>query len=175
VRNQSGPIRRSFGPNEPAVAFLGILVSYSAKRQEESMEKTSPAVAAHQKSIAYAMAGKKEEWLALFAEDAVVHDPVGPSGHDPEGNGFHGVAELSRFWDIMIAPQDIIAIPHKRINSGPNTAAVFMSMTNKINGIKVYIEMIAVYVVNDAGKLTSLHAYWDQNAVAAQMGGSPEV
>jgi steroid delta-isomerase len=141
---------------------------------EGTMENTTPAITAHQKSIAYAMAGEKAKWLALFDEKAVVHDPVGPSPHDPEGKGFRGIAELERFWDIMIAPQDIIAIPHKRIASGPNTAAVTLSMANKLNGVKLYIEMVAVYVVNDAGKLTSLNAYWDLNALAAQMGVSTE-
>ena len=29
--------------------------------------------------------GRKDEWLALFAPDAVVEDPVGPSMLDPEG------------------------------------------------------------------------------------------
>jgi len=32
----------------------------------------------------------KDEWLALFAEDAVVEDPVGPSHFSPDGTGHHG-------------------------------------------------------------------------------------
>ena len=133
------------------------------------MEDTNLAIIAHRQSIAYAMAGEKAKWLALFDENAVVHDPVGPSPHDPEGKGFRGKAELERFWDMMIAPQDIIAIPHKKIGSGPNTAAVVMTMANNLNGAKLYIEMVAVYVVNNVGKLRSLHVYWDCNQLAEQM------
>jgi hypothetical protein len=69
----------------------------------------------------------------------------------------------------MIAPLDMIAIPHKRIRTGPNTVAVIMTAANKVNGIKTYVEMVAVYTVNDAGKLISLNVYWDVDEVAAQM------
>jgi len=134
------------------------------------MTTDTPAIMAHKKSIAYAMAGEKVKWLALFDENAVVRDPVGPSPHDPEGKGFQGISELGRFWDMMIAPQNMIAIPHTRIACGPNTAAVTMSMANFLNGAKFYIELVAIYDVNDAGRLTSLNVYWDCNALAAQMG-----
>ena len=33
---------------------------------------------------------KRDEWLALFADDAVVEDPVGPSLFDPTGKGHRG-------------------------------------------------------------------------------------
>lgn len=133
------------------------------------MTTDTPAIAAHKKSIAYAMAGDRDKWLALFDTDACIHDPVGPSPHDPEGKGFHGLERIGQFWDMMIAPLDMIAIPHKRIACGSNTVAVIMSAASQVNGMKSYIEMVAVYTVNDAGKLTSLNVYWDVNAVAAQM------
>jgi ketosteroid isomerase-like protein len=137
-----------------------------------AMTKDTPAIAAHKKSIAFAMARDKESWLALFDPDAIVHDPVGKSPHDPEGQGFHGLERIGQFWDIMIAPLDMIAIPHKRIASGPNTVAVIMSAANNLNGLKAYVEMVAVYTVNEAGKLISLSVYWDVDALAAQMGAA---
>jgi ketosteroid isomerase-like protein len=133
------------------------------------MTTDTPAIAAHKKSIAFAMARDKESWLALFDPDAIVRDPVGKSPHDPEGQGFHGLERIAAFWDMMIAPLDMIAIPHKRIRTGPNTVAVIMTAANKVNGIKTYVEMVAVYTVNDAGKLISLNVYWDVDEVAAQM------
>lgn len=30
-------------------------------------------------------AGDRDTWLALFADDAVVEDPIGPSAFDPDG------------------------------------------------------------------------------------------
>jgi ketosteroid isomerase-like protein len=133
------------------------------------MTTDTPAIAAHKKSIAFAMARDKESWLALFDPDAIVRDPVGKSPHDPEGQGFRGLERIAAFWDMMIAPLDMIAIPHKRIRTGPNIVAVIMTAANKVNGIKTFVEMVAVYTVNDAGKLISLNVYWDVDEVAAQM------
>ena len=47
---------------------------------------------------------QKDEWLTLWAEDAVIEDPVGPSFFDPEGKGHHGLNGVSAFWDLAIAP-----------------------------------------------------------------------
>lgn len=47
--------------------------------------------------------GVKEDWVALFAPDGVVEDPVGPSMFDPEGKGHHGHEGIGGFWDIAIA------------------------------------------------------------------------
>ena len=47
---------------------------------------------------------QKDEWLTLWAEDAVIEDPVGPSFFDPDGNGHHGLDAISAFWDLAIAP-----------------------------------------------------------------------
>jgi len=49
--------------------------------------------------MAAVAAGHKDEWLALFAPDAVVEDPVGPSLLDAEGKGHHGHDGIARFWD----------------------------------------------------------------------------
>jgi hypothetical protein len=43
-------------------------------------------------------------WLALFAADAVVQDPVGQSPLDPVGEGHRGHDAIGRFWDTVIAP-----------------------------------------------------------------------
>jgi len=48
--------------------------------------------------------GAKDEWIALFAPDAVIEDPVGRSMFDPEGNGHHGHEGIGAFWDMAIAP-----------------------------------------------------------------------
>lgn len=44
---------------------------------------------------------ERERWLGLFADDAVVEDPVG-SPPAPKASG-----ALGRFWDTFIAPHDI--------------------------------------------------------------------
>jgi steroid Delta-isomerase len=132
-------------------------------------EKDTRAIRAHKASIANAMAGNKEAWLALFAEDAVVHDPVGKSPHDPEGTGFRGSARIAEFWDMMIGPGDLTIIPHKRYACGEDVVAVAMTAANNIGGMKTYIEMIATYEVNEAGRVTSLKVYWDVDALTEQL------
>ena len=37
----------------------------------------------------------RDGWLSLFAEDAVVEDPIGPSMLDPEGLGHRGKEAIS--------------------------------------------------------------------------------
>ncbi len=133
------------------------------------MTKENLAIAAHKNSIAYVSAGDKEKWVALFAPDAVVHDPVGPSEHDPEGKGSRGPAEIALFWDRMIGPGNLTIIPHKRIPCGDKIAAVIMTAANNVGGIKTYIEMVGVYEVDDSGKLTSLDVYWDVDALDEQL------
>ena len=49
-----------------------------------------PARAASQASMAAVTAGDRAAWLALFAADAVVEDPIGPSMFDPDGAGHRG-------------------------------------------------------------------------------------
>ncbi len=134
-------------------------------------DPTPPAVAAHLASIRCAQNGLKDEWLSLFADNATVHDPVGPSSHDPEGQGFHGRAELVRFWDTMIAGGDLVIVSHRQISSGPMDCACVVTATNRSADLRSYVEMIVTYRVNASGKITQLNAYWDQDALIAQLQG----
>ena len=63
-----------------------------------------PARRASQASYAAVVAKDKQRWLSLFADDAVLEDPVGPSFFDPEGSGHHGKEAIAAFWDAAIAP-----------------------------------------------------------------------
>ncbi len=133
------------------------------------MNDDTLAIRAHRQSIANAQAGNREKWLSLFADDAVVHDPVGPSEHDPKGEGFHGKERIGAFWDLMIGPGELTIVSHRRIPCGEHVVACDITATNTIGGFKTAIEMIAIYEVNDAGKVKSLKAYWDVDKVAQQV------
>jgi hypothetical protein len=39
------------------------------------------------------------------------------------------------------------------------------------NGMIIKTDLVAVYKVNEEGKLLSIKAYWDYDKVAASMGG----
>jgi len=135
------------------------------------MERDNAALEAHRQSIANTMAGNREAWVDLFADDAVVRDPVGKSPHDPAGEGFVGKARIGEFWDMMIAPGDLIIAPHKRISCGDDIVAVYMTAANFIAGFKTSIEMIATYRVNGEGKIQSLDVYWDVEGLQQDTAG----
>lgn len=127
---------------------------------------------AHLVSIACAQNGQREQWLSLFADDAVLHDPVGPSPHDPTGEGFAGKERVEEFWDLMIGPSTMVITSHKQIAAGPVDCACIATATNHLGeDLSIDIEMIVTYRVNGEGLITSLHASWDLNAVAEQLGG----
>ncbi|HEX5189825.1 MAG TPA: nuclear transport factor 2 family protein, partial [Streptosporangiaceae bacterium] len=56
----------------------------------------------------------KQAWLSLFAPDAVVADPIGPSPLDPDGNGHRGLAAIAAFYDTVIAPNQQISFEIER-------------------------------------------------------------
>ena len=59
-------------------------------------------------SIAAIEAGDRNSWLALFADDAIVEDPIGPSMFDPEGTGHRGAVAIAAFYDNVIAANESI-------------------------------------------------------------------
>ena len=135
-----------------------------------SNESIHPAVQANMNSIKYAMAGDKEAWLALYTDDAVVADPVGVSPFDPVGEGHRGKAAIEALWDAVIGPSNVTITPHKRYPSGSNTCAVPQTAVNDLgNGINTTVDMVAVYEVNDEGKITSMKAYWSWDEMTAQL------
>ena len=72
-----------------------------------------PAHAAGRRSREAVIARDKEAWLAVFAEDAIVEDPIGPSAFDPEGKGHRGRDAISAFWDNVIAPTDSLEFNYR--------------------------------------------------------------
>ncbi len=128
-----------------------------------------PAVLANMNSIKHAQAGNREEWLALYRDDAVVADPVGKSPFDPEGNGHVGKEAIAAFYDTVIGPANLTITPGKRTPSGEHFCAVPMTAENDMgNGVKTKVEMIAVYEVDDDGLIKSMKAYWDWSEMERQ-------
>ena len=129
-----------------------------------------PAARANMQSIEYAMAGNKDAWLGLYADDAVLADPVGASPLDPGGQGHHGKAAIERFWDTVIGPSNLTMTVHQRCPSGAASCAVSMTAKNDLgNGLHTTVDMIAIYEVNDDGKITRMKAYWNWDDMAAQL------
>ena len=103
-----------------------------------------------------------EAWIATFAADAVSHEPDNPplAGHDALRAFFNGVA--GGFETIEMKPDQIFV--------ADNEAGVKWSArgTGK-NGRQVAFEGVGVFIVNDAGKIQTVKAYWDPAAMMAQL------
>ena len=128
------------------------------------------AKAASERSGECVTAGNKGGWLSLFAEDAVLEDPVGESPLDPSGQGHRGKAAIEAFWDTVIAPG---SIDFQIVSSHPagDECANVVHMVNTMPGdIRVVVDMVVVYRANKDGKLASLRAFWDYEAVMSQLG-----
>ncbi|GAA5112293.1 nuclear transport factor 2 family protein [Haloechinothrix salitolerans] len=121
-----------------------------------------PARRAALASMRAVAAGDKEGWLALFAPDAVVEDPVGPSGFDPEGKGHRGPDGLAAFWETAIASVERFEfVVHDSHAAGDEVANVATITTYLPGGYRVDTDLVAVYRVDEADRLLSMRAFWE--------------
>ncbi len=125
----------------------------------------TPVHLAGKRSREAAMARNKEAWLDLFADDAIVEDPIGPSHFDPEGKGHRGRDEISAFWDKAIAPNKLEFNFVDTFGCG-NEEANVGTIVITTGGYQVTTEGVFTYRVNDEGKLVALRAYWEVDRVA---------
>jgi ketosteroid isomerase-like protein len=113
-----------------------------------------------------ATAHDKEAWLAVFADDAVVEDPIGPSHFDPEGKGHRGKEAIAKFYDMAIAPSQLEFHFDKTYVCG-NEEANVGHIVIVAGGYRVEAEGVFTYRVNDAGQIVALRAYWETERATA--------
>ncbi len=105
--------------------------------------------------IATFSATDREGWLALFADDATVEDPVGADvnvGRDAIGAFWDFVHELSPTITLLAAGPAGIA----------NGEAAFpITILNDLGGTTMALDAIDVMTFTDDAKIASLRAYWD--------------
>ncbi len=106
------------------------------------------------------MARDKEAWLEMFADDAIVEDPIGPSHFDPEGKGHRGKEAIAAFYDMAIAPNELQFNFVDSYQCG-NEEANVGNIVIVTRGYQVSAEGVFTYKVNDDGKLVALRAYWE--------------
>ena len=119
------------------------------------------------RSQAAVAAKDRSAWLDLFAPDAVVEDPVGPSPLDPAGAGHHGTAAIAAFYDAVISPADRITFEIERSYlCGDEVADVGVIRTTLAGGRQVaVVRGVYTYRSNGEGKLAALRAFWEYDAV----------
>lgn len=125
------------------------------------MAEEHPARRAGRLSQRYVAEGRRDEWLALFAEDGVVQDPVGASPLDPTGKGHRGKQALAAFWDGVISKGRVSFDYPRSYAAGDECAFVGTVINTFPNGGEFRAEGVFVYKVNEAGELVSLRAFWE--------------
>jgi steroid Delta-isomerase len=126
-----------------------------------SLEVTARDLA--RRSQAAVRAKDRAAWLSLFAPDAVVQDPVGPSPFDEAGTGHRGTAAIAAFYDAVIAPNELITFEiDSSYQCGEEIADVGVIRTVLPGGRFVaVVHGVYTYRVNGAGQIAALRAFWE--------------
>jgi len=115
------------------------------------------------KSMARAEAKDREGWLSLFADDAVVQDPVGPSPFDAEGHGQRGIDAITAFYDNVISASEKVRFDMRQSAEGADECAfagtIYITLPGGQEGS---VELVNIYKVTpDGQKLASLRSFWE--------------
>lgn len=105
-------------------------------------------------------AGDRAGYLALFADDATVEDPVG-------ADVARGTEAIAVFWDgvrAMAAEITLVRTGPPRIAAGE--AAFPMRAITNLGEIRLGVDIIDVMAFADDGRITSLRAFWDPSDMA---------
>ena len=126
---------------------------------------------AAKQSMVLTEAKDREGWLALFADEAVVEDPVGPSGFDPEGKGHRGKEAITAFYDNVIVMSEKIEFTirdsYECGNEVANVGQIRITLPGNQVGI---VPIVNIYKVNEAGKLLSLRSFWEADKLSFSEG-----
>jgi len=116
-------------------------------------------------SMQAAVAGDRAAWLALYADDAVMEDPVGTSIWDVEGKGHHGKQALAAFWDKAIGPNRGLRFKlRERYTGGSEVASVVTASTVLPDGQTIEFGMVTIHRSNSQGLLQSLRTFWNSGS-----------
>lgn len=101
-------------------------------------------------------ANDREGWLALFADDAVVEDPVGAP---PRA----GREAIGAFWDEIHSRLDEATV---RMTQGPAIcgleAAWAFQLQVKAGEHTIRLEIIDLGTFDDDGRIRSIRAFWNE-------------
>ena len=123
------------------------------------------------KSMVASEAKDRDGWLALFAEDAVVEDPVGPSFIDAEGTGQRGKAAIAAFYDNVISQSERIRFTiHRSIQCGDEVANIGEITITLPGDQSATVPICNIYRVNAEGLLVSLRSFWEQDKLEFSAG-----
>jgi steroid Delta-isomerase len=115
-------------------------------------------------ALAAVEAGRRDAWLALFAQDTRVEDPV---GHLPP---IEGRSSLGGFWDGAIAPLADVSFEITRQWETSEEALLLATVSlTTATGAGAGYDGAFNYAIDADGKIAALRAFWDLPAVAAAL------
>jgi ketosteroid isomerase-like protein len=122
-------------------------------------------------SMALTEGRDRQGWLGLFADDAVVEDPVGPSLFDPEGKGHRGREAITAFYDNVIMMSEKIEFTIRDSYECGSEVANVGQIRITLPGDQVgIVPIVNIYRVNDAGKLVALRSFWEADKLTFSPG-----
>ncbi|MBC8029901.1 MAG: nuclear transport factor 2 family protein [Pyrinomonadaceae bacterium] len=105
----------------------------------------------------------QDAWVNTFAEDAISHDPVGAPA-------IEGHQKLGEFFQSITNAFKEVGLTEDQVFIAGNQAAVKWSGAGiSKQGNKVRFEGIDVFTISEAGKIQTLHAYWNPAEMIAQL------
>jgi steroid delta-isomerase len=108
--------------------------------------------------------GKIDDWVNLFADDAVSYDPVTFPPQDV--NRHEGKVALRKFLSGFVGLFKTVALYERHVLSNGNDAAVrWEGIGVGLNGVSVSFHGFDVLSVNPAGKIQTVYAFWDPTPV----------
>lgn len=114
------------------------------------------------KSMALAEAKDRDGWLALFADDAVVQDPVGPSIFDPGGGGHRGKEAITAFYDNVISTSESVKFDMRQwAECGDECVFAGTIHITIPGGQQGSVDLVNLYKVTEDGKVASLRSFWE--------------
>ncbi len=96
-------------------------------------------------------------FMALWAPDAVLEDPVGTPAHQ-------GIDAIGAFWDSAREMADRIVLKPTSITVAGSEAAMVMEINAHIGAGGMVIQAVDIMRCNEAGALESVRAFWDMAA-----------
>ena len=106
-------------------------------------------------------AADRQGWLALFAADAIVEDPIGPSMFDPDGAGHRGRDAIAAFYDNVVSSGRVEFAIRESYAGGHECANVGTITTTLPDGTRAVVEGVYTYRIDDQGQIVALRAYWE--------------
>lgn len=98
----------------------------------------------------------KDAFLALWASDGVLEDPVGTPAHV-------GTEALGAFWDGARELADRIVLKMERSVIAGGEAAVIIEINAHMGDAGLVMPAVDIMRFDDDGLLTSVRAYWDMS------------